>query len=130
MNESAARSAILDAAEALLAEEGPAGIGFPELATKAGLGTAAIRLHFQSMAEVFREALDRLAGEFRRAQEVTPAGSCDPTTWMLSFLREMTGVIQRHIGLFHLLVTGPSRARSEYAGLLCTQVSDLLGPVL
>jgi AcrR family transcriptional regulator len=69
----AVRSALIDAAARLLAEDGPAALSTRRLAAEVGTSTMTIYTHFGSMselhAEVRREGFSRLAAAIRSASE-------------------------------------------------------------
>jgi hypothetical protein len=126
MDQSATNRSILGLAEMLFAEEGVGRAAFEEPATKDRQGTSTIQCAFQAGTEEFRTALNQFAEEFRAVQGTTRASVSDPTTWILCLLREMTGVVQRHVGLLHLMTIGSFEAGTESAGLFCSQVQELL----
>ena len=60
-----ARDKILDAAEALFARRGYAGVGMSEVAEAVGLGKSSLFHHFPTKAQLYAAVADRILREHR-----------------------------------------------------------------
>lgn len=76
----ASRDRILDAAEALFARRGYAGVGMREVAESAGLGKSSLFHHFSGKAELYVEVAARLLAGFEQRLTRALAEGGDPRT--------------------------------------------------
>jgi len=76
--EIASRDKILDAAEALFARRGFAGVGLREVAEAAGLGKSSLFHHFKSKAELYAAVAGRILDIFDRKLTDALAAGGDP----------------------------------------------------
>jgi TetR/AcrR family transcriptional regulator len=76
--EIASRDKILDAAEALFARRGYAGVGMREVAEVAGLGKSSLFHYFKSKAELYAAVVGRILDLFDRRLTVALAAGGDP----------------------------------------------------
>lgn len=76
--EIASREKILDAAEALFARRGCAGVGMREVAEVAGLGKSSLFHHFKSKAELYAAVVGRILDLFDRRLTAALAAGGDP----------------------------------------------------
>jgi AcrR family transcriptional regulator len=126
MTETATRERILDAALALMAEHGVAGMSMRMLAAECGLNVATLYHHFPSKAELLeavlrgRGYLDRMAAE-RPPDEVTRPGD-PPAVRLRRFVRWLWWASQQEETVWRLLVgeslRGDASARAEALALV------------
>jgi AcrR family transcriptional regulator len=76
--EIASREKILDAAEALFARRGCAGVGMREVAEVAGLGKSSLFHYFKSKAELYAAVVGRILDLFDRSLTAALAAGGDP----------------------------------------------------
>lgn len=90
------RQALIDAALALIAERGPAGFSFAEVARAAGVSAAAPYRHFRDrnalVAEIARQGFEAFAGELEAGWQ---DGRPDPVTAMENVGRAYLGFARR-----------------------------------
>ncbi|WP_231974243.1 TetR/AcrR family transcriptional regulator [Pseudonocardia sp. HH130630-07] len=102
------RTALLDAAERLFAEQGYAAVGLPAVVAAAGVTKGALYHQFDGKAAVFAAVLERV--QDRVGERVAEAADAEPGRWeqllagCLAFLDASTGPATARI----MLVDGPA----------------------
>lgn len=99
--EQSSRDKILDAAEALFAKRGYAGIGLSEVAESVGLGKSSLFHHFRSKAELYAAVAGRILGRLEVQLVRSLARGGDPVARLERWLDE----------LIDLLAANPTHAR-------------------
>lgn len=107
------RERILDAALECAAEDGLGSVTNRRLASRAGVSLGTLTYHFQSQADVVREALARFVeGEVRRLEAIaeTAGASTDPASALVAVQQLLSGDSGRRLAKLELYVAS---ARDE-----------------
>jgi len=94
--EIASRDKILDAAEALFARRGFAGVGLREVAEAAGLGKSSLFHHFKSKAELYAAVAGRILDIFDRKLTDALAAGGDPLDRFDRWIDSMMETFAQH----------------------------------
>ncbi len=100
--ESSPREKILDAAEALFARRGFAGVGLSEIADAVGLGTSSLFHHFPTKAQLYAAVVERILAEIEAALTRSLAAGGTPVQrlerWVDTII-DLLGTQQAHARL-------------------------------
>lgn len=126
------RTAILDAAETILRDEGYAAVSSRKVASVAGLKSKLVHYYFRTMDELFLALLHRV--EQRHFQELCKAIACDEplrALWRLSMdpavprlHKEFVALATHHDQLRHEIARSAERTRSIYASAASKALQD------
>ncbi len=94
--ESGSRDKILDAAEALFAQRGFAGIGMREVAEVAGLGKSSLFHHFRSKAELYAAVVGRILDLLEQRLTAALAAGGEPLARLDRWLDTLIDTLAEH----------------------------------
>jgi len=81
------KDAILDAAQALIAQHGYAGFSIRDLSRDSGLAKGTIYHHFQDKREIYHNVMERDLARISARIQTAVAGVDDPVIWLRLFVR-------------------------------------------
>jgi AcrR family transcriptional regulator len=112
--DSATRSALLDAAEELFAEQGYKQAPVGQITERAGVSRATFYVYFSSREEVFRALAQRVRDEITEVQRTAGRSSDDPRTVIETSIRSALAIYARKTRLItvmqHQALTDPDVA--------------------
>jgi TetR/AcrR family transcriptional regulator len=94
--EQSSRDKILDAAEALFAKRGYAGVGLSEVAESVGLGKSSLFHHFRTKAELYAAVAGRILGRVEGRLVRSLARGGDPVARLERWLDELIDLLAAH----------------------------------
>src|SRR5882724_4148296 len=94
--EQSSRDKILDAAEALFAKRGYAGVGLSELAEVVGLGKSSLFHHFENKAQLYAAVTARILGRIETHLVRSLAKGGDPLARLERWLDELVDLLAEH----------------------------------
>src|SRR5436190_11523043 len=102
--EQSSRDKILDAAEALFAKRGYAGVGLSELAEVVGLGKSSLFHHFENKAQLYAAVTARILGRIEERLVRSLARGGDPLARLERWLDELVDLLADHPTYARLLL--------------------------
>jgi TetR/AcrR family transcriptional regulator, transcriptional repressor for nem operon len=103
-SEQSSRDKILDAAEALFAKRGYAGVGLSELAEVVGLGKSSLFHHFENKAQLYAAVTARILGRIEEHLVRSLAKGGDPLARLERWLDELVDLLADHPTYARLLL--------------------------
>src|SRR5438093_13742923 len=102
--EQSSRDKIIDAAEALFAKRGYAGVGLSELAEVVGLGKSSLFHHFENKAQLYAAVTARILGRIEERLVRSLARGGDPLARLERWLDELVDLLADHPTYARLLL--------------------------
>lgn len=95
------KEALVDAAIAILTEEGLTGLTYRSVADRAGVTHGLVRHHFRTLSELLRTAFTKWSENSRRVTELEP-GTGDPRDIARSLPEDVRASGREHLAMFEL----------------------------